>query len=246
MSSPFLSGGTTNISAILTSGTQPLNVATIVDQSLIPNLPVCTDGDKKLVSRQLGTADLNFAPITNPFAGVLTTNAYTMVQQAAMASPPAGSNTLWALDSDGRTYITDSDGKQNRIAYSSDGISGDTISNGTGQSITVNVNGSIAYVGGCVQSISTAIGPGVYTALVTQTNIIVDDATITEVSLPVSPTGTVYYVRREYALQMGEVWPASVFIVSAVGSTIEDQASVNITAYSGSRFLFIGTKWVIC
>jgi hypothetical protein len=179
---------------------------------------------------------------------IATTGRVNLIQQASMGAPIAGRDILWSQSSDGRLYTTNSAGVANRIAYTADapGGGGSTITNGVGESVVVNPNGSILYDGGCIEYVAVATGSGVYTALPGQKNVIVDLVAITEVSLPVSPIGTVYYVRREYALQGGEVWPASVFGVSAVGSTIEGLALFNISAFAGARFLFIGTKWVVC
>jgi len=256
MSSPFLATGSGSVQALLTSGQQPLNVSTIIDQSLIPNLPVCSDADKKMISRQIQPADLGFSVLTNPFVGTLTADGLVsdfttserlnLVQQATMSNPSAGSNTIWTLDTDERIYTTDSSGTIERIAYTSDGTSGDTISNGVGESITVNLDGSISYIGGRVESTTPIVGAGSYGASESQSNLVITDPLITEIILPAVVDGTVFNIRREYPVQIGEVWPASVFGVSAVGSTIEGLALFPVAPYTSIRVMFVGTRWVLC
>jgi hypothetical protein len=304
MSSPFLSTGSGNIQAVLNSGTQSANLTTIIDQSLIPNLPVCSNADKQLISRQLGTADLNFTPLTNPFVGTLQASDFksddfasidtaigdlnTKAQNISIATVPGttdfgttaiqGVTTLtadltavgyvntvsvagpiptpsanrvnvWSKTSDKRLYATDDTATENKIAYFSDIVmaGGDTITNGTGESVIVNVDGSITFDGGCAQSVFAATGTGVYTPTFNVYNIIVTNPLTTGVSLPASIKGTTFYIRREYPLQMGEVWPASVFTVTAVGIPIENlPGGIGITAYASIRLLNIDTKWIVC
>ena len=67
MSSKFLnSGNDAAILELLKAGSENLNLASLIDQSLIPSLPVCSNTNKKLISRQIGPSDLNFAVVTNP------------------------------------------------------------------------------------------------------------------------------------------------------------------------------------
>ena len=69
MSSPFLLGGGGLTLAQLQDGSTPINVSTVTVQGLVPNLPVTTNGTRRLTSRLLGLADLNFSPTTSPFPG---------------------------------------------------------------------------------------------------------------------------------------------------------------------------------
>ena len=67
MSSKFLdSGDDGGIIELLQSGSQNLNLGSLIDQSLVPGIPVCASNDKKLISRQIGPSDLNFSVVTNP------------------------------------------------------------------------------------------------------------------------------------------------------------------------------------
>jgi len=80
MSSKFLSGGGTagEVIALLNSGTQTLDIASIVDQSLIPNLPVAANASKKLIGRQIGVADINFAVLSNPMTADLSLGGFSI------------------------------------------------------------------------------------------------------------------------------------------------------------------------
>jgi hypothetical protein len=71
MSNPFLNYGSTGGSlADLQNGLNPIDVAEVVDQSLIPGLPVAVGPSKNLTSRLLTSADL--APGTIPAVTTLT------------------------------------------------------------------------------------------------------------------------------------------------------------------------------
>lgn len=68
MSSKFLSAGgsTAEVIRLLNAGTETLNVSSIIDQSLIPNLPVCSNTTKSLIGRLIQTGDLGFSILSNP------------------------------------------------------------------------------------------------------------------------------------------------------------------------------------
>jgi hypothetical protein len=71
MSNPFLNyGGGGGDLAALQDGSFDANLATIKDQSLIPNLPLAADASKKVIARLLGVADL--VPGTIPANPVVT------------------------------------------------------------------------------------------------------------------------------------------------------------------------------
>ena len=60
MSSVFLGDGSDSVTQEqLQDGSLVINVARVTCQALVPNLPVCADANKRLVSRLLGPADLS-------------------------------------------------------------------------------------------------------------------------------------------------------------------------------------------
>ena len=67
MSIPFLSyGGGGGDLASLSTGTFDLNVGSVKDQSLVPNMPLRTNANKQLVTGLIGPADISFAVLSNP------------------------------------------------------------------------------------------------------------------------------------------------------------------------------------
>jgi hypothetical protein len=86
MSSPFLIGGGGISLAQLQDGSTPINVASVAVQSLVPNLPVCTSGSRRLVSRLIGLADLNFSPTTSPFPGTFYAGDFVTAYSTAPRS----------------------------------------------------------------------------------------------------------------------------------------------------------------
>jgi hypothetical protein len=104
-SNPFLSGGTSL--AALTTGTFALDVASVVDRGLTPNLPVVVNSMQLLISRLLGPADLNFVPLANPAVadqnmnGFAVTNAkdLRLSTDAAPVTPPTSGLTVYTSGS---------------------------------------------------------------------------------------------------------------------------------------------------
>lgn len=128
MSSKFLSGGgaTTDVIALLNAGNQTLDVASITDQSLVPNLPVCANGSKKIIGRQIGVSDINFSVLSNPMAGDLDMgNNYVrnslglfLNNNGDVATPSPGSIDIY---SSGETlYYQDSSAINHQVATSND------------------------------------------------------------------------------------------------------------------------------
>ena len=74
MSSVFLGDGSDGVTQEqLQDGSLVVNVARVTCQALVPNLPVCADANKRLVSRLLGPADLSgVSLITNPLNAALS------------------------------------------------------------------------------------------------------------------------------------------------------------------------------
>ena len=74
MSSVFLGDGSDGVTQEqLQDGSLVINVARVTCQALVPNLPVCADANKRLVSRLLGPADLSgVSLITNPLNAALS------------------------------------------------------------------------------------------------------------------------------------------------------------------------------
>lgn len=72
MSNPFLDygGGGGGLLSDLQNGLNPIDVAEIIDRSLVPNLPLASDVSKKVIARLLTSADL--VPGTIPVAASLT------------------------------------------------------------------------------------------------------------------------------------------------------------------------------
>ena len=72
MSNPFLNYGSDGggLLSDLQNGLNPIDVAEIIDRSLVPNLPLASNASKKLIARLLTSADL--APGTIPAAASLT------------------------------------------------------------------------------------------------------------------------------------------------------------------------------
>ena len=85
MSSKFLiSSSTVAILDILKSGSENLNVASLIDQSLTTSLPICSDSTKKLISRQITISDLNYTPATNPMTTNLDLGTYAITNVSTM------------------------------------------------------------------------------------------------------------------------------------------------------------------
>jgi hypothetical protein len=71
MGSRFLNQGGADLS-VLTEGTFELNVASIIDVSLAPNLPVRSSPTKVLTSGLIGVSDCSFVPLVNPYTGTIS------------------------------------------------------------------------------------------------------------------------------------------------------------------------------
>lgn len=72
MSNPFLNYGSDGggLLSDLQNGLNPIDIAEIIDRSLVPNLPLASNASKKIIARLLTSADL--APGTIPAAASLT------------------------------------------------------------------------------------------------------------------------------------------------------------------------------
>jgi hypothetical protein len=71
MSSKFLSSAQTGSLSALQDGTFVINVAEATIQDATPNLPLRTNGDKKIVSGLIQVSDINASIVLNPFIGTL-------------------------------------------------------------------------------------------------------------------------------------------------------------------------------
>ena len=91
MGSKFLISETTDLSS-LQDGTFSLNVATILDQALAPNLPVKTDATKQLTSGLIELDDCAFTPLANPYAGTISARDFI----TAYDTTPVDLNTFIA------------------------------------------------------------------------------------------------------------------------------------------------------
>src|ERR1700710_2389387 len=73
MSSPFLVyGDSGDVITQLQSGLVPINVASIVNQSVAPSSVLRADADRNITSGLVTVADLDFVPLTDPVSADLT------------------------------------------------------------------------------------------------------------------------------------------------------------------------------
>jgi len=180
MSSKFLSGGgaTAEIIALLNNGTQTLNVASITDLGLIPNLPVAANASKKLIGRQIGVADINFAVLSNPMTTDLSLGGFSLTN---------------VLNIDGTAAA-------NFVSTASTGVSGDvcTFSSGkvvqdsgvllsslaTTASLANLVTGPASAVNNNLASYNLTTGKIIQDSGVLSTNVVTNDGTGAAGSIP--------------------------------------------------------------
>jgi hypothetical protein len=108
MSSKFLSGDTGADLSSLADGTFEGNMASLKLQDLTPGTTLRANGDKLLVSTQITTADLDFVPLSNPYAaGDLQVTAGDLVALDVQTSVVP---TLNAFVENTETALADAEG----------------------------------------------------------------------------------------------------------------------------------------
>ena len=119
MSNRFLTSGNQDGLEGLTDGTFNLNVNSVTIDGLLPELPVKTDGDRKLVSGNLDIADT-----INLQSELDNKNKLDFTEVISPAAPVADTLRLFAKDN--KFYYKNDLGVESEIATSSAGVTGNT------------------------------------------------------------------------------------------------------------------------